>query len=193
MITTTETTALASNTSTPTRRASWKDSADVLTRAHLQQQQQHTYTASTPFLTEKDHSPIPLSSPPSYTANPAQRLLADIEAQGAPFVPTPKRSRFTTIVLCAFLITALCGLGTWMVWDGNWIGATRQRLEELKTEVLDMEAAVRGMKAAAEGMKQYLEELRGAMNSGGGDEFASAMEVSGQQWQEGMSMEGWEM
>ena len=73
MITTTETTALASNNSTPTRRASWKDSADVLTRASLKQQQQHTYTASTPFLTEKNHSPHPLSSPAAYSADPAKR------------------------------------------------------------------------------------------------------------------------
>lgn len=193
MITTTETTALASNTSTPTRRASWKDNANTNARAHLKQQ--HSYDASTPFLTEKNHS-HPLSSPPSYSANPAQRSLADIEAQGTHYVPTPKRSRFTTIVLCALLITALCALGTWMIWDGNWIGATRQRLEELKSEGLDMEATVRGMKAAAEGMKQYMEELRAAMSSAGG-EFASGtgaeMDVSGQEWQEGMSMEGWEM
>lgn len=162
---------------------------------HLKQQ--HSYDAATPFLTEKNHLP---SSPPSYSANPAQRSLADVEAQGVHYTPTPKRSRSrcTTIVLCVLLLTALCALGTWMIWDGNWIGSMKQRIGELQNEVMDMQAAVRGMKEAAKGLSQYLEELRSAMNSG--EEIATGMEMgmgmnmgAQQEMGEGMSMEGWEM
>ncbi|OAK96404.1 hypothetical protein IQ06DRAFT_52106 [Phaeosphaeriaceae sp. SRC1lsM3a] len=196
MIKTTETTALASNKSTPTRRASWKAGADTNTRNNLHK---HMYSASTPFLTEKnDH---PLSLPPHYSSNSAQRSLADIEAQGAPYTFAPKRSRsrFTTIVLCTLLFVAICGLFTWALWDGTWVGSMRYKIGELKHEVGDMEGAVRGMKEVVKGLGRYLDDLRGAMLGGEGEINGTAMgmemgmEMAGQNMGEQVTWEWQEM
>ncbi|KAH7396767.1 hypothetical protein DE146DRAFT_49937 [Phaeosphaeria sp. MPI-PUGE-AT-0046c] len=165
MNTTTETTALASNKLTPTRRASWRDGTDAYTNTNVFN---HTYDASTPFLTEKNHALG--ASPQTYPCTPIQRSYPDIEAQGIHYTPKPKRSRsrFTTTVLWVLLFTALCALGTWVLWDGKWIGSMKHKIGELKSEVGDMEDAVRRMKEMVKVLGEYLNELRGTMLGGEG-------------------------
>jgi hypothetical protein len=142
----TDSTALAApdaNTSTPTRRSSWKAHSDMYTPVPTSEKPAAPQTL--PFHDAPD-SPSPITAASS-----------DLESQAThPYKPKPKRGK---LAICAlvFLTLALLVFGALLLmhtWFPDVLGIT-----ELKGEMMDADKAISMLKSQVGGLYRYMEGL----------------------------------
>jgi hypothetical protein len=173
----TDSTALASpnaNTSTPTRRSSWKSHSDIYTPVSNSEK---PTTAAAPF---RDSPSAPFHDNPTLSATPS-----DLESQSThPYKPKSKRSNLGICVL-VLLVLVFCIGGTVLLthaWFPDVLG-----IEELNGELLDTDKAITMLKSQVNGLYRYVEgldvlgSLKGyaGMGAGNGTERLGQGEVGG--------------